>query len=138
MAPYFSREKISFLNVSDKTGQFKILKKNFTQQFSQIYFARLQALRPIILKRIASLNGKLEIPYWLNAFFVESLPINRVLDVEESQESYIVGTVFCENINRPNVFEEVEKDQVEHYLNIFAYKFIDIKLYNRQKYKISQ
>ena len=35
-----------------------------------------------------------------------------MLDVEEGKESYIIGTVFCENIDRPNVFEEVENDQV--------------------------
>ena len=36
-----------------------------------------------------------------------------MLDVEKGKESYIIGTVFCENIVRPNVFEEVEKDQVD-------------------------
>ena len=45
--------------------------------------------------------------------YIESLHIGRVLDVEEGKESYIIGTVFCENIDRPNVFEEVERDQVE-------------------------
>ncbi len=38
--------------------------------------------------------------------------IGRVLDVEEGKDSYIIGTVFCENIERPNVFDEVENDQV--------------------------
>jgi hypothetical protein len=38
-----------------------------------------------------------------------------VLDVEEGKESYIIGTVFCENVDRPNVFDEVERDQVETY-----------------------
>lgn len=61
LAPNFFRDNIPTFNVSDKTGQFKIAKKNFSQQFSQIYFARLQALRPIILKRLAALDGT--IPY---------------------------------------------------------------------------
>lgn len=54
---YFFRDNIPTFNVSDQTGQFKIAKKNFTQQFSQIYFARLQALRPIILKRLSIFDG---------------------------------------------------------------------------------
>jgi len=57
LALYFFRDNIPTFNVSDQTGQFKIAKKNFTQQFSQIYFARLQALRPIILKRLSVLDG---------------------------------------------------------------------------------
>lgn len=52
-----NREKVLSYNVSDNTGQYKILKKTFTQQFSQIYFARLQALRPVILKRLNSIDG---------------------------------------------------------------------------------
>ena len=53
----FFRTKASSFNVSENTGQFKIIKKTFTQQFSQIYFARLQALRPVILKKMTTLNG---------------------------------------------------------------------------------
>lgn len=52
-----------------------------------------------------------------------------MLDVEEGKVSYIIGTVFCENVDRPNVFEEVEKDQVDtfiYYLNRLT--FIDIEL----------
>lgn len=36
----------------------------------------------------------------------------RVLDVEDGKESLIVGTVFCENIERPDIFKEIESDQV--------------------------
>ena len=46
---YFSRVHLPTFNVSDNTGQFKIVKKSYTQQFSQIYFARLQSLRPLII-----------------------------------------------------------------------------------------
>lgn len=61
--------------------------------------------------------------------YLESLHIGRVLDVEEGKVSYIIGTVFCENVDRPNVFEEVEKDQVDtfiYYLNRLT--SIDIQL----------
>lgn len=50
-----------------------------------------------------------------------SLHIGRVLDVEEDKESYIIGTVFCESIDRPNVFEEVERDQVETTITLKFY-----------------
>lgn len=54
----FSRAKTSSFNVSENTGQFKIIKKTFNQQFSQIYSARIQALRPVILKKLALSNGE--------------------------------------------------------------------------------
>jgi hypothetical protein len=49
LAFYLLRTHLPSFNVSDNTGQFKIVKKAYTQQFSQIYFARLQSLRPLII-----------------------------------------------------------------------------------------
>ena len=120
MSCYFriNREKVLSFNVSDNTGQYAILKKTFTQQFSQIYYARLQALRPVILKRLNLLEGInifiLIIFLFSIIFFKEPLYIGRVLDVQEGSDSFIIGTVYCENINRPNIFEEIENDQVLH------------------------
>ena len=52
------------------------------------------------------------IQYYLDIYNLSESHIGRVLDVEEGKESYIVGTIFCENIDRSNVFEEIENDQV--------------------------
>lgn len=62
--------------------------------------------------------------------FLESLHIGRVLDVEEGTDSHIVGTVFCDNIDRPNIFDEVENDQVNLLWQSTSY--INIKISNHK------
>lgn len=67
----------------------------------------------MILRNLSAIESKLR--FDLGAFlFLDSPQIGRVLDVEEGKMSFIIGTVFCENIDRPNVFDEVENDLVLH------------------------
>lgn len=46
-------------------------------------------------------------------------------------DSHIVGTIFCDNIDRPNVFDEVENDQVILFLCLSSNN-ITIKISNHK------
>jgi hypothetical protein len=39
--------------------------------------------------------------------------VRRILDVEVDRDSLILGTVYCENVDRPNIFEQIETNQVK-------------------------
>ncbi|KAI0083974.1 DNA polymerase alpha/epsilon subunit B-domain-containing protein [Irpex rosettiformis] len=75
--------------------------KSFKHQYANIYFMRLHALRRFVeqkaKRRWAELDG--------NPVFVP-----RVLDVEKSQLSYVIGTVYMDMPLKPNVLDDIARD----------------------------
>ncbi|KAF9533433.1 DNA polymerase alpha/epsilon subunit B-domain-containing protein [Crepidotus variabilis] len=77
-------------------------RKSYKHQYSNIYFIRLHHLRDTVRKTAGEkwqgVKG--------NPGFVE-----RVLDVEKGKLCYVVGTVYMDMPLKPNVIEDVARDQ---------------------------
>lgn len=80
--------------------RFKLQKRDYDRQFSQLYFYRLAQLRPRVIEAAKQT--------WPGVEYV------RVLDVPEEQEVFIVGTLFKEMSLKPSILDEYTKDVAPH------------------------
>ncbi|EPY51479.1 DNA polymerase delta small subunit Cdc1 [Schizosaccharomyces cryophilus OY26] len=74
--------------------QLGLTQQTFNHQYSSIYFARLTALRP---KVVSAARKK-----WPN-----HLELDRVLDVRNDQNCWVVGTAYMTSKLKPNVMDDV-------------------------------
>lgn len=101
--PPLTRASTVVLPLSDKTPSFIIgqAKKSYKHQYSNIYFVRLRLLREVVEKRAKKLwehiNGN-------------PVLIPRVLEVTKSHLCYVVGTVYMDMPLKPNVMEDIARD----------------------------
>lgn len=92
-------ERSCFKDEVSDTELFAVKDHNYSQQYANMYFSRLSVLRNQVLKASESKwSGK--------ARFVP-----KVLDVAGPDLSFIVGTIYCEFGNKPNILNEVTTDQ---------------------------
>lgn len=75
-----------------------IANKQFTQQYSHVYFCRLQRLRPAVLQT-ATGRWKSRGPH-----------CRRTLDTIVGQRCFLVGTVCIESARKPNILDEVSRE----------------------------
>lgn len=80
--------------------RFKLGKREYDRQFSQLYFFRLAQLRPQVIQ---AAKGK-----WPGIDYV------RVLDVPEDKEVFVVGTLYKEMALKPSILDEYTKDVGQH------------------------
>lgn len=85
-----------------RSDEFKVEKPDYTQQFSGIYYTRLNELRPRVIEL-----GKQR---W-TASDKSIQHVDRVLDVESGKACFIVGTVYVEQTRKPNVLTDIAKEQ---------------------------
>lgn len=82
-----------------------MIKKTYTQQFSQIYFCRLrgliQALKEAACAKWEAKHGNKE----EGPFFCE-----RIIELITGRDSVIFGTIYGDLTSKPNVLEEIERD----------------------------
>eukprot|EP00899_Mesostigma_viride_P002336 jgi/Mesvir1/12102/Mv00371-RA.1 len=81
---------------ASQDDDFIVPVKKYTQQYSQLYFMRLQLLRPILDARAKAV--------W------PTLPITRVLALSEGQECVVIGTLFKAMKLRPTILDEYLKE----------------------------
>ena len=81
---------------------FLIRQKEFTQQFSQIYYQRLMTLRPLIHADCQEI--------YEGAANKTASYVPRLVDLEEGSPSYIIGTIYRDMANKPNVLKELAED----------------------------
>jgi len=95
------RSSASYQNIGEINGTFRIEKLTFTHQFSQIYFARMTELSPIIDKSAQS--------RWSS---VKGTPfrVNRILDVKPGELCYVIGTLYVDLLLKPNILQELSHD----------------------------
>ena len=84
----------------NKDDQFRIKKRDYERQFSQMYFYRLVKLRPLVVEAAQRA--------WPGVKHV------RILDVPEQTEVFIVGTLYKEMALKPRILDEYTKDVVSH------------------------
>ncbi|KAK4703707.1 DNA polymerase delta subunit 2, partial [Phenoliferia sp. Uapishka_3] len=78
--------------------------RSYTQQYANLYWLRLAVLRNKVAKRAKGL--------WEDMEGVSSPPqhVKRVLDVENGNLCYIIGTVYMDMILKPNVLEDLARE----------------------------
>ena len=92
--------------------------KSYRLQFANLYFARLTHLKPVVEQKAREKWGgsKGKCHYHKFAPSVShrctGAPplVPRVLDVEKSRLCFIVGTVYLDMPQKPNVLEDVGRD----------------------------
>ncbi|USP75310.1 dna polymerase subunit delta-2 [Curvularia clavata] len=78
--------------------------RQYSQQFADMYFLRLMQLKKVVKEKAEELWHNFELG-GQKANFVE-----RVLDVRQGELCWVVGTVFMEMAQKPNVLDDIGKD----------------------------
>ncbi|KAJ7172733.1 DNA polymerase alpha/epsilon subunit B-domain-containing protein [Mycena filopes] len=98
-----SRPLTTILPPTDETPSFLITSanKSYRHQYANIYFVRLRILRDVLEanahRRWHDIKG-------------DPVLVPKVLEVEKSQLCYIVGTVYMDMPLKPNVMEDIARD----------------------------
>jgi DNA polymerase delta subunit 2 len=71
--------------------------KNYTRQYANLYFMRLVKLKKRVQAKAAAKWSSVK----------DATPLNRVLDVDQGQMCWIVGTIYLEMKLKPNVIAEL-------------------------------
>ncbi|KAJ2889642.1 DNA polymerase delta small subunit Cdc1 [Coemansia aciculifera] len=80
---------------------FSTGRRSYVRQFNELYYARLNELKPHVLQRAEKRWGK-----------EKHTP--KVLNVEAGGPTYIIGTVFIDSDNKPSTLDQVER---EHWIS---------------------
>ncbi|KAJ7046545.1 DNA polymerase alpha/epsilon subunit B-domain-containing protein [Mycena alexandri] len=102
-SPSLARPLTTILPPTDETPSFLITSanKSYKHQYANIYFVRLRILRDVVeenaRRRWQGIKG-------------DPILVPKVLEVEKSQLCYIVGTVYMDMPLKPNVMEDIARD----------------------------
>ncbi|KAG0261372.1 hypothetical protein DFQ27_002992 [Actinomortierella ambigua] len=80
---------------------FVINGRNYQLQYAHLYFMRLMLMRNTVLAQARRKWGSLDKPV---------KEIEKVLDVQQGEISYLVGTVYMEMKLKPNILNDITKD----------------------------
>ncbi|KAG9071958.1 hypothetical protein KI688_006177 [Linnemannia hyalina] len=80
---------------------FVVKTRDYKQQYAHLYYMRLMLMQPLVLaqakRKWASLDPK--------AKYVE-----KILDVQQGEISYLVGTIYMDMKLKPNILDDITKD----------------------------
>ncbi|KAJ7063081.1 DNA polymerase alpha/epsilon subunit B-domain-containing protein [Mycena amicta] len=98
-----SRPLSTILPPTNETPSFLITAatKSYKHQYANIYFIRLRLLRDSVLEKARERWEDIE---------GDPVFVPKVLEVEKSRLSYIVGTVYMDMPLKPNVLEDIARD----------------------------
>eukprot|EP01100_Stratorugosa_tubuloviscum_P007115 TRINITY_DN2992_c1_g1_i2.p1 TRINITY_DN2992_c1_g1~~TRINITY_DN2992_c1_g1_i2.p1 ORF type:complete len:474 (+),score=165.54 TRINITY_DN2992_c1_g1_i2:32-1453(+) len=87
-------------NYNPNYERFIIRDKNYSQQYSQIYNARFEEIKP-----------------WLNLVLKTkykkyNIPIQRTLDLKEGELCFLIGTIYKDMPLKPTVLQQFEKQKL--------------------------
>lgn len=103
-------DKILF-NIEDTSDRFKVGNSNqFAQQYAQLYFSRLKALRGDVL---TSARNK-----WKD--LAPNQFLNEVGNALIGQECVIIGTIYKNMLQKPSALNAVEKDEPHKYFSNYS------------------
>ncbi|RMZ74073.1 dna polymerase delta subunit 2 [Pyrenophora seminiperda CCB06] len=78
--------------------------RHYTQQFADMYFLRLMQLKKTVKQLAAEAWREFKLGQQKPSF------VERVLDVQRGELCWVVGTVYMELAGKPNVLDDIEKD----------------------------
>ncbi|KAG0322224.1 hypothetical protein BGZ99_003423 [Dissophora globulifera] len=95
------RRQATFDNLGSLQEDFHVRARDYKLQYAHLYFMRLMLMRPNVLRHAQLKWGSLE-----------SRPkhVEKVLDVQQGEISYLVGTVYMEMKMKPNILNDITKD----------------------------
>ncbi|KAG6878100.1 hypothetical protein C0992_008588 [Termitomyces sp. T32_za158] len=101
--PSLTRSTTAVLDPADNPSfQITAANKSYKHQYSNIYFVRLRLLRQSVEERAHRRWGNHQ---------SKPILVPRVLEVVKSRMCYIVGTVYMDMPLKPNVIEDLARDQ---------------------------
>ncbi|KAJ2880489.1 DNA polymerase delta small subunit Cdc1 [Coemansia aciculifera] len=103
MEQVFARATAVSDDPSKYSKVFSTGRRSYVRQFNELYYARLNELKPHVLTHAARRWGGKNIAHTL-----------KVLNVEADETTYIVGTVFIDSSKKPSTLDQVEK---EHWIS---------------------
>ena len=80
------------------SSQFRVPKRQYTLQYAQLYYQRLTTLRPAVLAEAARRWG------------AQTRHVGKVLDVPVGERCFVVGTVYVDMPEKPNILDEVSSE----------------------------
>ncbi|EFJ48321.1 hypothetical protein VOLCADRAFT_81183 [Volvox carteri f. nagariensis] len=90
----FNRASATYSNLDDR---FRAAKRSYERQYAQLYFSRLMLLKEVMLARVQQL--------W------PGVPVCTILEVPESKEVAVIGTVYKNMKLKPSILDEYSKDR---------------------------
>ncbi|KAF8938012.1 hypothetical protein BGZ58_001753 [Dissophora ornata] len=96
-----NRRKAAFDDLGSLQENFFVKSRDYKLQYAHLYFMRLMLMRPQVLKQAQLKWGSLD-----------SAPkhVEKVLDVQQGEISYLVGTVYMDMKLKPNILNDITKD----------------------------
>nr|KAJ3418026.1 hypothetical protein HK105_000457 [Polyrhizophydium stewartii] len=86
----------------DRSGAFALASTDLGSQYASLYFTRLNLLRPRVL---AAARAR-----WADSLDNPPECVQRILNVQVGVPSYVVGTVFVDMPNKPNILKDIAKE----------------------------
>ncbi|KAF9362854.1 DNA polymerase delta subunit 2 [Mortierella sp. NVP85] len=95
------RRKAVFGHLGSLQDSFVVQTRDYKQQYAHLYFMRLMLMRPKVLEQAELKWGSLH---------PRPKHVEKVLDVQQREISYLVGTVYLDMKLKPNILNEITKD----------------------------
>ncbi|GLI67880.1 hypothetical protein VaNZ11_012170 [Volvox africanus] len=92
--PNFYRASAIYTNLDER---FCAAKRTYERQYAQLYFSRLMLLKEIMRGRVQQL--------W------PGIPVCSILEVQESMEVAVIGTIYKNMKLKPSILDEYSKDR---------------------------
>lgn len=87
----------------DHNKDFHVAPQSTHHQFASLYFSRLAELRPRVEAAVTARWGE------------ETLTLGvKALDAEAGTRALVIGTLFKDMKNKPNILDEINRDVLEH------------------------
>ncbi|KAF9907612.1 hypothetical protein BX616_000372 [Lobosporangium transversale] len=99
--PLIHRRKAAFDDLSSLQDNFLVKTRDYRLQYAHLYFTRLVLMRPKVLEQAKK--------QW-NSLPSKPKHVEKVLDVQPGEISYLVGTVYTEMKLKPNILNDITKD----------------------------
>ncbi|KAF9201988.1 hypothetical protein BGZ49_007825 [Haplosporangium sp. Z 27] len=95
------RRNAIFDDLGSLQESFIVKSRDYKLQYAHLYFMRLMLMRPLVFKQASQKWGSLD-----------SAPkhVEKVLDVQQGEISYIIGTVYMDMKLKPNILNDITKD----------------------------
>lgn len=98
-----------FFPITHSSERFTLPKsRNYEKQYSNLYFARLMAMRPSVLARATARWGQTGAPV-----------IDSLMAVEPGKRCIVLGTLYKEMKLKPNILDEFQAREVHECLGLF-------------------
>ncbi|KAF9173907.1 hypothetical protein BGX21_008206 [Mortierella sp. AD011] len=96
-----NRRSATFDDLGSLQESFIVKSRDYKLQYAHLYFMRLVLMRPKVLEQAELKWGSLS-----------PVPkrVEKVLDVQQGEISYIVGTVYMDMKLKPNILNDITKD----------------------------